>query len=335
MTEAMYRAAAKHFIENWTGRGNEKSDSQAFWLALLRDVYGVQEPEHYIFFEDRVRLDHTSFIDGHIPSTHVLIEQKGADKDLNRPIRQSDGTLLSPFQQAKRYAAELPYSQRPRWIVTCNFKSFYVYDMERPSGEPEIILLENLETEYYRLLFLVNTGDENIKKEMEVSLRAGELVGVLYDALLKQYKDPDAPETLKHLNILCVRLVFCLYAEDAGIFGGHGKFHAYLKGHALRDVRRALIELFEVLNTKPEDRDPYMDEELAEFPYVNGGLFADEHRVDHALVHGHQHRFQGDVVMGAGHGDLLAAGVAFHKGFHLFKRSDLHSSKTSSLPMSA
>ena len=286
MTEAQRRAAAKQFSADWAGKGYEKGHSQPFWLSLLRDVYGVEHPEQFITFEDQVILDHTSFIDGLIPSTHVLIEQKSLGKELNKPIRQSDGTLLSPFQQAKRYAAELPYSQRPRWIVTCNFAEFYVYDMERPTGDPEIIQLKDLEKEYYRLQFLVDTGDTNIKKEMEVSLQAGEIVGVLYDALLKQYKDPEAEETLKSLNALCVRLVFCLYAEDAGIFGGRNMFHNYLQRH-ISDARRALIDLFQVLDTKPEDRDPYMDDDLAAFPYVNGGLFAQDlviPRLDQAIV---------------------------------------------------
>ena len=219
MTDAQRRAAAKQFAADWAGKGYEKGHSQTFWLALLQKVYGVVEPDKFINFEDQIMLDHTSFIDGFIPTTHVLIEQKGIGKDLNKPIKQSDGSLLTPFQQANRYAAELPYSQRPRWIVTCNFAEFHVYDMERPTGEAEVIKLADLEKEYYRLQFLVDTGDSHIKKEMEVSLKAGELVGVLYDALLKQYKDPSAPDTLKSLNALCVRLVFCMYAEDAGIFG--------------------------------------------------------------------------------------------------------------------
>lgn len=113
----------------------------------------MEHPEQFITFEEQVHLDHTSFIDGTIPSTKVLIEQKGLGKDLKKPIRQSDGTLLTPFQQAKRYITELPLSQHPRWVVTCNFEKFFVYDMERPSGEPEEILLENLPTEYYRLSF--------------------------------------------------------------------------------------------------------------------------------------------------------------------------------------
>ena len=221
-------------------------------------------------------LDNTSFIDGTISATHVLIEQKSADKDLRKGIRQKDGSLLTPFQQAKRYSSELPYSERPRWIVTCNFREFLIYDMEKPTGEPERILLKDLHNEYYRLQFLVDKENEQIKKEMEISIQAGELVGVLYDEILKQYKDPESERALKSLNKLCVRLVFCLYAEDSGLFGSHLKFHDYLKSFEVKDVRRALIDLFKVLDTKPEDRDPYLDETLTSFPYVNGGLFADE-----------------------------------------------------------
>ncbi len=270
------RDAAKRFVEFWKGKGYEKGQSQPFWLSLLRDVFDVEHPEEFISFENQVHLDSTSFIDGYIPSTHVLIEQKSIDKSLSAAIRQSDGTLLDPFQQAKRYSANLPYSLRPRWIVTCNFKEFYVYDMEQPNGEPEKILLENLEKEYYRLEFLVDVRNENIRNEMEISLQAGELVGKLYDAILKQYIDPENPDSLKSLNILCVRLVFCLYAEDAGVFGPHNMFHDYLEGFLPENMRMGLIELFKVLDTRPEDRDPYMKPELAAFPYVNGGLFAEE-----------------------------------------------------------
>ena len=276
MTEKEQKSAAKAFAEYWKDKGYEKGESQAFWMSLLRDVYGVEHPEQFISFEDQVKLDHTSFIDGYIEATHVMIEQKGLGKDLRKGIKQSDGSILSPFQQAKRYAAELPYSKRPRWIITCNFSEFLVYDMEKPNGEPEQILLKDLPKEFYRLQFLVDTGSEHLKKEMEISLKAGDLVGKLYDAILKQYKNPDDPETLKSLNKLCVRLVFCLYAEDAGIFGKHGIFHDYLKKYPVNEVRHKLVELFRILDTKENDRDPYLDEDLLAFPYVNGGLFADE-----------------------------------------------------------
>ena len=276
MTDSQQRAAAKAFAAFWKGKGYEKGESQSFWLSLLRDVYGVEHPEQFIMFEEQVHLDHTSFIDGTIPSTKVLIEQKGLNKDMKKPIKQSDGTLLTPFQQAKRYITELPLSQHPRWVVTCNFSTFYVYDMERPGGEPEEILLENLEKEYYRLTFLVDTGNEHLQREMEVSIQAGEIVGILYDAFAKQYGDNPTAEELKSLNVLCVRLVFCLYAEDAGIFGRHGMFHDYLAANDTYHMRKALVDLFQILDTKPEERGKFLEKELAQFPYVNGGLFADE-----------------------------------------------------------
>lgn len=278
LTQREQRKRAIEFAKKWEGKGYEKGQSQPFWLSLLQDVYGVESVTDYIRFEDQVKLDHTSFIDGYIPSTHVLIEQKSIDKDLTQGIVQSDGSILSPFQQAKRYSIELPYDDRPRWIVLSNFKEFHIYDMNRPQGEPEIVYLKDLEEDYYRLNFLIDQEDQNIKKSLEVSIKAGELVGKLYDALLKQYKDPSDEKTLKDLNVLCVRIVFCLYAEDAGLFGKHNMFHDYLSKQ--RDdpssFRDALIKLFKTLDQKEEDRDPYASEELLAFPYVNGGLFADE-----------------------------------------------------------
>ena len=276
MTDKQQKQAAKAFAEYWKGKGYEKGQSQPFWLELLRNVYGVENLAHYISFEDQVHIDHTSFIDGYIETTKVLIEQKSLGKDLNKPIKQSDGSLLNPFQQAKRYISELPLSKHPRYVITSNFESFYIYDMEKPYGEPEIIKLENLPEEAYRMNFLVKTDSEILKKELDVSIQAGELVGKIYDALYKQYIDKDSEETHKSLNMLCVRLVFCLYAEDSGLFGSHTMFHDYIKGFAVKDVRKAVIDLFKMLDTKEEDRDPYDAPELLAFPYVNGGLFTDE-----------------------------------------------------------
>lgn len=282
MNDTEQRAAARQFAEDWHGRGDEKQETQSFWLALLQKIFGVDEPEKHISFERRVEVDDTKtgkrttkFIDGYIPQTKVLIEQKGQDIDLRKGAKQSDGSMLSPYQQARRYGGYLPQPEQPRWIIVCNFQEFHIHDMSRPNDEPEVLKLCDLEKEYHRLEFVIDTTSDHIKKEMEISLKAGELVGVLYDALLAQYQDPNDPETLKSLNALCVRLVFCLYAEDAGIFGKHLMFHDYLSAHE-REARRALIDLFRVLNQKPEERDPYMDEDLAAFPYVNGGLFADE-----------------------------------------------------------
>ena len=277
MTAKEQEKNAKEFAKYWKDKGYEKGQSQQFWTSLLAKVFNVKEPEKFIEFEDQVHIDkNTGFIDAYIPSTKILIEQKSIDKDLRKGIRQSDGSLLTPFQQAKKYIAELPVSKHPKYVITCNFKSFLIYNMENPNAEPEEILLENLEKEYYRLQFIIETGNEHLKREMEISIQAGELVGKLYDEILSLYINPNDEKTLKSLNMLCVRLVFCLYAEDSGLFGKKMMFHDYLNRFEIIDLRRALIDLFKVLDTKIENRDPYLTEELAQFPYVNGGLFADE-----------------------------------------------------------
>lgn len=270
------KKGAREFINRWRGRGNERKDSQSFWLDLLQTVYGVETPSEYIEFEDSVMIDHTSFIDGFIDSTKVMIEQKGVNKDLNKAIKQSDGSYLTPFQQAKRYSANLPYSDRPRWIVTSNFIEFYVYDMEQPNAEATVIKLEDLEKEFYRLDFLMGISNEHMEREMKVSMQAGEIVGEIYEDLLKQYKNPKDKTSLHAINQLVVRLVFCLYAEDAGIFGHKSMFHDYLVRFESRDFRRAIIDLFKILDTPLNERDKYLDDDLSAFPYVNGGMFAED-----------------------------------------------------------
>ena len=274
MTQIEQTQHAKEFAEYWKDKGDEKQETQRYWIGLLQEVLGVQNAQKVIEFEKRVKLTHTSFIDAYISDTKVLIEQKGSKVDLTKAYPQSDGAILTPYQQAKRYADELPYDLRPRWIVVSNFKEIHIHDMNNPHTEPEIVKLGNLEKEYYRLQFLVDTKNEKIRREEEISLQAGILVGKLYDALIKEYINPDE-ESLRSLNILCVRLVFCLYAEDAGFFESRTCFEDYVKSFNLPDLREGLIKLFKGLDTKLENRDKY-DLKLKPFPYVNGGLFAAE-----------------------------------------------------------
>ena len=264
--------AAKKFSKDWSGKGYEKGECQKFWLDLLCNVFGVKDFANFIRFEDQVKLDHTSFIDGFIPSTKVLIEQKSIGKDLNAPSKQSDGMYLTPHQQAKRYSIEKPYSERPRWIVLCNFSTFHIYDMEYPEKKPEVIELANLEKEFYRLNFLVDSRSESVRREEEISLKAGELVGKIYDSLIPEFGEKPTEADYHALNVFCVRLVFCLYAEDAGIFEKE-QFYHYLKSFRPENMRVALRELFRVLDTPIENRDRFMEAKLADFPYVNGSLF--------------------------------------------------------------
>ena len=272
------KQAAKQFVKEWAGKGYEKGETQRFWIDLLHTVFGIDNPTKMMEFELPVKTitkeKGSDFIDGYITATKVLIEQKGSHIDLSAKYRQSDGQELTPYQQARRYAAGLPVSMTPRWIVACNFTTFEVHDMEHPNDAPQIIQLTDLEKEYHRLSFLVDETNFHLKKELEVSIQAGEIVGVLYDRILSQYRDPSNPETQKSLNKLCVRLVFCLYAEDAGIFGSKNMFHDYMEQFSAGEFREKLIKLFHILDQKPEERDPYEDEKLLAFPYVNGGMFA-------------------------------------------------------------
>lgn len=282
MTDAEQREAARQFSSKWMHGGDEKQDCHSFWIELLENILGITNVTEYIKFEKSVKVKeddgkiHTRFIDGYIPSVKVLIEQKGSTHPLDEKEHQSGGEMLDPFEQAKRYNDNLVLSEKARWIVTCNFIEIWIYDMEQSVPEPTKIQTVDLQSKYPVLNFLVNKDTKELSHEMEISIKAGDIVGKLYDALIKQYKDPTDEHSLKSLNALCVRLVFCLYAEDAGIFGARSMFHDYLQGFRTDRMRVALIELFHVLDQKPEERDPYLEPELAAFPYVNGGLFSDE-----------------------------------------------------------
>ena len=266
---------ASAFAKRWKDRGDEKQDSQNFWRDLLSSVFGVANPERKVCFEKRVSLKNTSFIDVYIPETKVIIEQKSLGIDLEKTKKQSDGTELTPFGQAKRYNDELPASEKAQWIVTCNFERFLIYDMEKPKEPPAELLLKNMAKEYYLLDFLVKFKNEALIREEELSVKAGEIVGRIYDALLKEYGENPTHHDYKSLNKLCVRLVFCLYAEDAGLFGDSGDaFCKYLEKYQASDLRRELIDLFKILDTPADKRNKFLQADLAQFPYVNGSLFA-------------------------------------------------------------
>lgn len=294
MTDAEQREAARQFIKRWRRGGDEKQQCHLYWIDLLQNVLGIENPTGYIRFEKSVKLPegdgkvHTRYIDGYIPDVHVLIEQKGSKHQLDEKEPQSGGEMLTPYEQAKRYNDNLPISEKARWIVTCNFTDIWVYDMDTSVPVPEKINLLEMQDKYKKLDFLVKKDVKELSHEMEVSIKAGDLVGLIYDAFRKQYGIPDkAPKNeseeenkkrehkLRSLNALCVRLVFLLYAEDAGIFE-RDQFDSYMRQFSVKESRHALIELFKVLDTPENERDEYLEDDLAAFPYVNGGLFSDE-----------------------------------------------------------
>lgn len=140
---------------------------------------------------------------------------------------------------------------------------FQVFDMEHSNDAPQLIELKDLADEAYRLQFMVDVKDSHITKEMEISKSAGELVGRLYTALHPLYLGaPQLSEAqaTEYLNKLCVRLVFCLYAEDAGIFGRRNMFHDYLDDYRPQHFAKALSDLFQVLDQEPAARDPFLED---------------------------------------------------------------------------
>ncbi len=284
MTEAEQRNAATQFYNDWKGIGNEKSDCQKFWIEFCSKVLGIENAVQKLNFEKKVVIDgQVKFIDVYIPETRVLIEQKSFDKSLDKKYLQSDGSQMTPFEQARNYAHWMIPDEAPLWVIACNFQTFEIHNMNKPNEAPVVILLDEVRNKYSMFDFMFRKEIREISYEMEISIKAGEIVGLLYDKLLAQYREQNE-HSLKSLNALCVRLVFCLYAEDAGIFGEHMMFHDYLKDIPINGMRKALRELFRVLDMSENERHvdadfKYLSEDnpqLAAFPYVNGGLFADE-----------------------------------------------------------
>ena len=279
MTDAQQREAARQFYYRWKDHGNEDEDARSYWLEFLTNILGVERATERVSFEKKVigADGNTKRIDVYIPETRVLIEQKSFGIALDKPQAGHGGK--TPYEQAKEYDNGLPFDEKARWIVTSNFAEIWVYDMNTRRPEPVKLALSDLPAKYHMLDFLVNKETKKVTDEMKLSLDAGRLVGQIYDAFLKQYRNPDDPETLKSLNKLCVRIVFCLYGEDAGIFGKKNMFHDYMAQFDAAHARKGLRDLFRVLDQKPSERDPYLsddDPKLAAFPYVNGGLFSDE-----------------------------------------------------------
>ena len=280
MTDAQQREAARQFYYRWNGKGKEDEHARSYWIELLHDVLGVEDVTQRVEFEKKLigSKGSTERIDVYIPETRVIIEQKTLGIPLDKPQPGHDNK--TPYQQAKGYDNYLPFSERARWIVLSNFAEIWIYDLDAKKPEPVKMTLDELPAKFHLLDFLTNKKTKQITEEVELSKAAGELVGKIRDRFLTQYNDPLAKRTQKSLNILCVRLVFCFFAEDAGLFGAKDAFSRYILQYKPGDIRGKLIELFKALDTPINERaDMYLPEEVEAFPYVNGGLFSDENIV--------------------------------------------------------
>lgn len=291
-THKTRRQVVEEFVDEWVDKDNngiikEDANRQPFIDDLLRRVCGIEQPTQYIQYEKDVQVKAdgevtTRRIDGYIPSTKVMWEMKGSNKkDLTKPIVQSGGDMLTPYEQAKRYANFLPQNEQPRWIVISNFVEIDIHDMNKPLADPKVIMLKDLATNYKALDFMVDTNQQQIIDEKQLSVDAGNLVAKIYDELSKAYSlhaNIDDPKIQSSLNMLIVRLVFLLYADDTGILGQENMFQNFLERREPRDIRPALITLFETLDKDPDkgERDEFLDQEYLQFKYVNGGMFSNE-----------------------------------------------------------
>ena len=277
MTTIEQKRAAQEFVKRWKAMPCvEEEHSRSFWIELLEGVLGLPNATHFLEFERKVK---GRKIDVFYEDMGILVEMKGRGISLDKASERSKKAgEETPYQQAKWYADNLPFSIRPRWIVTCNFDEFRIYDQEKASQEDYVSLaLDELPTQLHLLAFFSNKGNSRIEREKQLSVKAGELVGKLYSQLSQQYKniDTDGHEQ-RSLNVLIVRLVFLLYAEDSGLLHEKDALLNYLKRFPADQMRQAVIDLFKVLDTPDAERDPYLPDYLSAFPYVNGGLFGSD-----------------------------------------------------------
>lgn len=289
MTPNEQKKAAKEFVARWkAAEGNERRESNSFWIELCMNVLGIANPTQHLDFERKVK---GRRIDVFYEDRSILIENKSRGIDLDEPEqrgkdRRGNVRWVTPFEQAKWYADNItPRSVMPKWIITCNFDEIRIYDLDREDAETsyETITLDELPEQYHRLSFFTRKENSRLEREKQLSVKAGEVVGKLYDTFAKAYRDiENSAEEQRSLNILITRIVFLLYAEDAELLHERNAFYNYLKNFQVAHMRQALIDLFNVLRTPDgtgdtsDERDPYLSAELAAFPYVNGGLFADD-----------------------------------------------------------
>ena len=275
---AIDRKAAKEFAKRWSGqKWSEDQNARTFWMDLLQNVYGIEYNDtNNVIFEHRTSAN--GKIDLWLRNLATMVEMKGSDVDLDKP-EPRQGELKTPFKQVYDYAVSFKRSEQPDYLITCNFHEFRVYSRKEYSDKvleenAQIFSLEQLGEKPEYLGFLIDPQNSRLYHEREISEKAGQLIGKLYDMLRAQYIDPDTEESNHSLNVLCVRLVFCLFCEDAGLFGEMDAFYNFLKDVPSQNIRNDLQRLFTALDTPRDKRDPY-DTPIKVFPYVNGGLFRD------------------------------------------------------------
>ena len=256
------RVRAAKFAADWKDAGSEKSETQNFYNGFF-EVFGVQW-RSVARFEKHVRkLDNSSgYIDLFWPGV-LLVEQKSVGRDLTKAL-----------DQAGDYFDALPEHDRPRYLLVSDFQMFELHDLDE--REAAAFALADLPQYVEHFGFILGKQKKTFKDQDPVNIQASELMGCLHDEL------KEAGYTGHDLELFLVRTVFCLFADDTGIFEPRDIFLEFLETRTRPDgldLGPLLSQLFEVLNTPDDQRATTLDEDLARFPYVNGSLFRDLIRI--------------------------------------------------------
>lgn len=285
-------AGTKHdaelFVNRWSGIGNEDQDTQLFWIGLFQDVLGLENALDLLKFEQPVHTaasEHKGFIDVLIPSAKTIVEQKSYGKDLSKQDERQD-RHVNAAQQALGYVGGMALSQKPRYIIACNFEEFWIYDTEVDplcKGEPLKIKLSDLPSNLSAIQFLAGEGEAPDVIQRKVDVEAGRIMGKIHEAIAESFEaaDFDRNDVNVHhaISSFCTRIMFLMFCEDQAGLLKPNCFRNYIQHYSAEDLRKALLDLFEWLDTPDEERDPFASDLLKAFPYINGGLFAERTQI--------------------------------------------------------
>ncbi len=250
------KTSAAKFSLRFKNAEKEESYKQLFWSEFLA-MFGIDSIQVGMFEQFVRKLGNSAGEIDYFWPGKVIIEHKSAGKNLEKAL-----------DQALEYMLGIEKKDLPRYIIVSDFKRIRLIDLV--DRRDDTIKLEDLADNVEMFGFLAGYNKKRIEGQHPVNVKAAEIMGRLYDELKESNYPPDS------LDILMVRLVFCLFAEDADVFD-RSIFSAYLAFHTNDDgtgMAGALTEIFSVLDTPLESRQKAMSKELMNFPYVNGGLFA-------------------------------------------------------------
>ena len=258
-------ARATTFALDWKGTQSEDADAKPFWDAFF-EVFGVSRRK-VASFEKRVhKLGNAQGKVDLLWKGTLLIEHKSRGLSLEKAYRQ-----------AIDYFPGLKPEELPRYVLVCDFEHFELHDLEPDEGAKAVhkFTLSQLPQNIHRFAFIAGYRTQHIRESDPINQEAVVAVGQLHDALKRDNY------TGEKLEVFLVRLLFCLFADDTGIFQPKDSFHDLIEFHTKEDgadVGAALEEMFSTLNERQDSRQGRLAEHFAQFPYVNGKLFEVHHR---------------------------------------------------------